>query len=114
MNSKCFGFGNYKISFVYSKQVEELVTPSNITYSLEVSSIVLLSKLLNQIFNEEEYFTICSTDNNCNNYNGYTINTCNQVTRLCENIDISNNETCVECRWVVLEFVTDNYSIETR
>ena len=107
-NSKCLGFGMYKISFSYSKQENWSSIPSNVTYLLTAEEAKLIQKSSSQAFQSEEFFTVCSSEKDCNDFDGCTNDICDYETGICENKAVNDTE-CNSCAWVSVELVLDNY-----
>ena len=108
--SKCLAYGDYKLLFKYTTNV---TNDQNVTYSVEAEEILLSDKSTGEPFESEEFFTVCSSDDDCNDYDGCTLDFCNSTTRTCEN-RVLGKESCSNCSWVTLEFIPDNYPDETR
>ena len=108
--SKCLAYGEYKILFKYTQNVTH---DENVTCSVQAEEIMFSDESTGEPFEAEEFFTVCSSDNDCNDYDGCTLDFCNSTTRMCEN-KVLGNESCSNCSLVTLEFIPDNYPDETR
>jgi len=110
--SKCLAFGEYKILFSYSYTENMTDMKTNVTYSVEAEDISIFSLSSDEYFESEEFFTVCSSDEDCNDFDGCTVDICNQTTRICENKEMNRTE-CNNCTWVSIGIVFDNYPEET-
>ena len=84
----------------------------NVSYSLQSADVLIYNESTNEKFEFEEFFTVCSTHSDCFDYDGCTIDVCDQETKLCEN-KVLKNADCIDCTWVTLELRLDNYPDET-
>merc|ERR1712129_517958 len=90
--SKCLQYGRYKFTLSYDMND---TSSNDISYSLEASNMVIDRYESNNYLDIEEYFTICSSDADCLDYDGCTIDFCTE-TNICENKEIETNLTYVD------------------
>ena len=57
-------------------------------------------------------FAICSTDEDCLDFDGCTIDVCNIDSKLCSN-QYQSEDDCIDCKWFSFNLTTDNYPDET-
>merc|ERR1712157_650070 len=89
--SKCLAFSNYKLSVSYTLNATE---SNNVTYKLQSGGKTMLEESTNELVEEEEFFTVCSSKKDCLDYDGCTEDICNQESRTCENMI---NSACNSC-----------------
>ena len=105
--SKCIEFGSYNLLITHAKNGTE---SSNMTYSLKAGETVLFQDSTNTYLDVENEFTVCSSNTDCLDYDGCTVDFCNPDTRTCQN---TLNATCTNCKWVAIKISPDNYPEET-
>ena len=84
---------------------------NNITCEVQSEDSTLFQGSTNQYLEEEILFTICSSNEECLDYDGCSEDLCNQKTKVCENKINSSN--CSDCEWVSVLITPNNYPEET-
>ena len=107
--SKCLPFGDYSIIARYSENQKK---SENVLCLLQAAGVLIYDISTNEEFEFEEFFTVCSSDSDCIDYDGCTIDVCDPKTKLCEN-KVLKNADCIDCTLVTLELKLDNYPDET-
>ena len=77
-------FRSYNFMISYDSNNTSL---SNISYSLKAGEVILFEDSNNTHLDSENEFTICSSNIDCYDYDGCTINICNETTKTYYNIN---------------------------
>ena len=78
--SKCLPFGECSLVTRSDNQT----TSENASYSLEVSDELIYDRSTNGHFESEYYFTVYSSDSDCDDFDGCATDICDPETRLCK------------------------------
>jgi len=108
--SKCLPYANYKFFVSYNSPDE---TASNITYALKSNNMIVFQEDTNKAFEVEDAFTVCSSDSDCYDHDGCTIDSCDNTQALCNNTAFEK-DTCDNCTKIKVELIMDNYPDETK
>merc|ERR1712151_51264 len=75
--SKCLQYSRYQLFIDFA----DVVNTTNITYTLQIGEHVIYDTERNET-TVEDYFTICSSDLDCKDFDGCTVDYCNQTNKL--------------------------------
>ena len=107
-NSKCIEYGKYLFTVSYSKNS---TLSSNVTYTLTTGNEVFEDTVFYQ---ENEFFVICSSDEQCNDFDGCTDDICmkEDENHVCSN-PTKTGDVCENCVFTSFNITLDNYPEET-
>ena len=115
--SYCIEYGTYITRFIYEEESED--DDNIVNYTVTVGTEVVESDSTSNYLSDDEYlgvetlFIICSSNDDCIDYNGCTYDYCNIDTNLCNNTSYSNDDSCSNCTWLEFNLTLDNFPDET-
>ena len=98
----CLEFANH--NFIVSCITAD-IEAKNASHALEIDETMACHNNANEHFEAENTFTICNSDTDCLDYDGYANDSCNLTIRICEN----KNKHCSNCEHVSIKITPSNY-----
>merc|ERR1712190_432316 len=108
--SQCLAYGSYMFTLEY---LNNDTKADNISFSLQAKNSIIDSFSSNDIMEVEKSFIVCSSDSDCIDYDGCSIDFCDQTTNICKNKNLVD-ELCTSCEWTIINVTADNYPDETK
>ena len=104
--SRCIEYGKYDFIVSYPENTNLTI---GINFTLHVGKELIYYSTMFEMEQEEIQFTICSSDEDCRDYNGCTNDYCDMESKLCNN----SLTECVNCSYVLVDIFPDNVSFLT-
>ena len=104
--SRCIEYGKYNLIISYPES-KNLTT--GINFTLHVGDELIEYGTMFEMEEQETMFIICSSNEECKDYNGCTYDYCDLEKNLCNNTQIE----CIDCTMMSISILPDNYQEET-